>query len=154
MIFSKKYKTLLAILVSIVLYFLFAYNLDRTHFVQLFLLYIILFFPFFYFLKKEKLNNSLLVGVAILFRLVFLFSIPNLSQDFYRFLWDGRMIFEGFNPYISLPQAFIQQGVFPIAQAKELYDGMGELNASHFTNYPPVNQLNFLILWPNHMAFI
>lgn len=55
------------------------------------------------------------------------------------------MILEGFNPYISLPETFIQERNFPVSQAVDLYDGMGQLNGSHFTNYPPINQLNFLM---------
>lgn len=142
---SRKNTSVLAVIISIGLYFLFAYNLDRTHFSQLVLLYIGLFIPFLYFLKKERLNFPFLVGISILFRLVFLFAIPNLSQDFYRFIWDGRMLFEGFNPYISLPETFINERNFPISQAIHLYDGMGALNGSHYTNYPPINQLNFFI---------
>nr|WP_317167259.1 mannosyltransferase [Winogradskyella helgolandensis] len=76
---------------------------------------------------------------------MFLFAIPNLSQDFYRFIWDGRMIIEGYNPYLFTPDSFIQNGKFPIPQAQELYNGMGTLSASHFTNYPPINQLCFTI---------
>tara|TARA_R110001632_G_scaffold179993_5_gene300010 strand:- start:9186 stop:10616 length:1431 start_codon:yes stop_codon:yes gene_type:complete len=142
---SQKNRTILAISVSIVFYFLLAYFLDRTNFIQLTFHYVILFIPFWYFIKKEKDNFPLLVGIAILFRLIFLYAIPNLSQDFYRFIWDGRMILEGFNPYISIPETFINQRNFPINQAIDLYDGMGTLNASHFTNYPPINQLNFLL---------
>nr|WP_229720424.1 mannosyltransferase [Winogradskyella helgolandensis] len=77
--------------------------------------------------------------------MLFLFAIPNLSQDFYRFIWDGRMIIEGYNPYLFTPDSFIQNGKFPIPQAQELYNGMGTLSASHFTNYPPINQLCFTI---------
>ena len=55
------------------------------------------------------------------------------------------MILNGFNPYISLPQTFIQQNLQPIAEASILYDGMGQLNGSHYTNYPPLNQLCFFI---------
>jgi alpha-1,6-mannosyltransferase len=142
---SQKYRTILAIIVSIVFYFLFAYFLDRTNFIQLTFQYLILFIPFWYLISKEKNNFPLLVAVSILFRLIFLFAIPNLSQDFYRFIWDGRLIIEGFNPYISIPETFIEQREFPVNQAIDLYQGMGPLNASHFTNYPPINQLNFLI---------
>ena len=55
------------------------------------------------------------------------------------------MILEGLNPYISLPQTFIEQRIFPVDQAPDLYNGMGALNGSHYTNYPPINQLCFVI---------
>jgi alpha-1,6-mannosyltransferase len=141
----KNTKTILIILITIVLYFFFAYHLERTQFTGFLFLYVGLFATYFYLLKSEKDNLKLLTGIAIIFRLVFLFSIPNLSQDFYRFIWDGRMILEGMNPYLSLPETFIKYQTFPINQASELYAGMGELNGSNFTNYPPINQLCFLI---------
>jgi hypothetical protein len=145
MIASQKNQSILAVVISIGCYFLVAYNLDRTNFLHVCSLYLSLFIPFFYFMKKERLNFPFLVGIAILFRLVFLFAIPNLSQDFYRFIWDGRMLLEGFNPYISLPETFINERTFPVDQAVDLYAGMGPLNGSHYTNYPPINQLNFFI---------
>ncbi|MFV0248941.1 MAG: mannosyltransferase [Tenacibaculum sp.] len=83
--------------------------------------------------------------ISVLFRLVFIFAIPNLSQDFYRFIWDGRMLFEGLNPYLSTPEKFIEQKNYPISQALEIYQGMGTMNGSHFTNYPPVNQFCFYL---------
>ncbi|TVZ56817.1 hypothetical protein OD91_2117 [Lutibacter sp. Hel_I_33_5] len=145
MIFFKKYKDVLLILLSSVLYFFVAYFLDRTNFYQLLFLWFSLFFCFYFLIKNKKIDVSTLIGLTILFRLIFLFSIPNLSQDFYRFIWDGRMIFEGFNPYLSLPQTFIEQQKYPIDEAINLYNGMGESNGSHYTNYPPINQLCFLI---------
>ena len=142
---SQKNRTILLISVGILFYFLTAYFLDRTNFTQLIVQYLILFIPFWYLITKEKNNFTLLVAISILFRLVFLFAIPNLSQDFYRFIWDGRLILEGLNPYISLPETFIKKGNFPIIEAIDLYDGMGTLNGSHYTNYPPINQLSFLL---------
>lgn len=145
MIIPKTYRTVIAVVISLVLYLYFAYFLQRENYIELSSLYVLLFIPFLYFLKFEKQNLQFLIGITILFRLLFLFAIPNLSQDFYRFIWDGRMILEGFNPYISLPETFIQERNFPVSQAVDLYDGMGQLNGSHFTNYPPINQLNFLM---------
>ena len=55
------------------------------------------------------------------------------------------MMLKGLNPYLHLPETFINQGYAPINQATELYSGMGALNGSHYTNYPPINQLNFFI---------
>ncbi len=143
---SKENKnTFLLALVTVLLYLFFGYNLEREQFVQFILIYISLFFTYFYFLKKQSINFQTLFILAILFRLVFLFATPNLSQDFYRFIWDGRMLFEGLNPYLSLPETFIKLHSFPVNHAEELYSGMGELNGSHYTNYPPINQLCFYL---------
>ncbi|WP_254504178.1 mannosyltransferase [Aquimarina spinulae] len=104
-----------------------------------------LFFVSYKIIQLNPGNWKLLAITALLFRIVFLFAIPNLSQDFYRFIWDGRMLLEGFNPYLSLPEVWIAQGDAPIAQAQELYTGMGTLNGSHYTNYPPVSQFCYFI---------
>lgn len=145
MLFFKKNNTILLTFVSCVLYILVAFFLDRAHFSKLLFLWCTLF-SIAYFLWKNNQNNFyILVVISVLFRLIFIFSIPNLSQDFYRFIWDGRMILEGFNPYLSLPKTLIEQQKYSINQAISLYQGMGEMNASHYTNYPPINQLCFLI---------
>ena len=143
--FLAKYKAVLLIELNIILYFVFAYFLERTNFTLLTSLWFGLFACFYFLLKDEKIPIQTYIGLAVLFRLIFLFTKPNLSQDFYRFIWDGRMILQGFNPYLSLPESLIQQHNYPIAQAIQLYEGMGEMNGSHYTNYPPINQLCFLI---------
>jgi hypothetical protein len=45
----------------------------------------------------------ILVAGAALLRLVFLFGAPTLSGDLYRYIWDGRVINAGFNPYLHVP---------------------------------------------------
>lgn len=142
----KLYKTpLLLALLSMVLYALFAYDVVRTDYTKLILLYTGLFVLFYKLVQSNSPHLKLLIVLSVVFRLVFLAATPNLSQDFYRFIWDGRMILEGFNPYLFTPESFISLGEFPVAQAQELYHGMGALNASHFTNYPPVKQFIFMI---------
>lgn len=136
---------LLFVILSSIFYVSFAYDLVRTDTTKLLLLYAALFICAFKIVKTTGFYYRLLVISAILFRLLFLFAIPNLSQDFYRFIWDGRMVLEGLNPYLYTPDSFITNGQFPIAQAQELHSGMGALSASHFTNYPPLSQLCFLI---------
>jgi len=136
---------LLLLCVSFVLYFVFAYYLERTAYAKLVGVYTLLFVCFYFAIKLFKGRFYLLVLIAFLFRLVFLLAIPNLSQDFYRFIWDGRMLLNGVNPYLNTVTSFIARGVYPVAQAQELYMGMGELNAGHYTNYPPINQFCFFI---------
>ncbi|WP_378184192.1 mannosyltransferase [Aquimarina sp. SS2-1] len=132
-------------IVCALFYWSFAYQLERTDFIKIFGLWVGLFFLSYKIIKTNPNNIKFLAAIALGFRILFLFAIPNLSQDFYRFIWDGRMLLEGFNPYLSLPESWIAQGNAPITQAQELYDGMGALNGSHYTNYPPISQFCYLI---------
>lgn len=141
---GNKIPILLTIL-SCIFYFIFAYDLERTDHTKLIALYVALFILFYKLIQSQKHKISFLIIIAVLFRAIFILAVPNLSQDFYRFIWDGRMILQGFNPYLYTPKSFITNNKFPIVQAQELYIGMRELNASHFTNYPPINQLCFII---------
>lgn len=145
-IYKYKKITLAYILISCVLYIWFAYYTNRTDALQLILLYSILFILGYQILKTSGFYFRILVIASIIFRLLFLFAIPNLSQDFYRFIWDGQMVLTGLNPYLTTPDFQMELGIlsnFP--NQIELYNGMGVLSASHFTNYPPLNQLCFVI---------
>ncbi|WP_299338826.1 mannosyltransferase [uncultured Psychroserpens sp.] len=136
---------LLLTFVSVLLYWYVAYNLVRTDYTSLILLYSSLWLVFILLLKYTIDNIRFLTVIAFLSRAILILAIPNLSQDFYRFIWDGRMILEGFNPYLYTPESFMQSGNLPVNQAEALYEGMGQLNGSHYTNYPPINQLCFVI---------
>ncbi len=138
--------SLLLTLLSMALYYVFAFELDRSNFPLLIALFYGLFISFYIIVNQSKGSFLFLAVLAIIFRLLFIAVIPNLSQDFYRFIWDGRLLIQGLNPYLSTPQSYIEVGNYAIVpQARELYQGMGTLNGSHFTNYPPVNQLMFTI---------
>ncbi|MEP2239537.1 MAG: polyprenol phosphomannose-dependent alpha 1,6 mannosyltransferase MptB [Maribacter sp.] len=139
-----KVSLILAVL-SFVFYFTFAYHLDRTDFIKLLSLFVALFFFCFKLIQFEKLNFRFLLGVGIIFRLIFLFTEPNLSQDFYRFIWDGHLVSSGVNPYLHTPDELMQNMVSIIPNASELYQGMGSLSARHYSNYPPLNQLIFAL---------
>ncbi|MBC9794377.1 mannosyltransferase [Sinomicrobium weinanense] len=139
-----KFPVLIA-LGCIVLYASFAYQLVRTDFIKLITLYGALFFLYTKVIALEKGNMGFLSALALVFRVVFILSIPNLSQDFYRFIWDGQLSLNGLNPYLHLPDDLVTDPALPIANARELHEGMGNLSARHYTNYPPVNQLCFLI---------
>lgn len=48
---------------------------------------------------------GLIVGVAILLRILLLPIPPSLSDDIYRYVWDGRVLGAGLNPYALAPEA-------------------------------------------------
>ncbi|WP_046756274.1 mannosyltransferase [Kordia jejudonensis] len=137
--------SIVLVLLSAFVYYYIGYPLIRTDVTILISVYSIAFLSFLGLITLEKSNFMFLTGIAIVLRLVFAGSIPNLSQDFYRFIWDGRMLIAGWNPYLYLPNDLMASGTAPIAEAQELFDGMGNLSASHYTNYPPINQLCFAI---------
>jgi len=136
---------LLFALFGVALYGSFAYDLERHDFIKLITLMAALFFVSYQLIKIYGWNFWLLAGIGVVFRLIFLPTIPNLSQDFYRFIWDGRLILQGINPYLVTPEVYLETGNEVVNQANELYAGMGSLNGSHYSNYPPVNQLFFTI---------
>lgn len=135
---------LLMVFASLVFYWSFAYQLERSDFIKLLSLYAALFFLFYKLVQTNAGNYKFLFWTGIALRAIFIFTIPNLSQDFYRFLWDGRLLIEGINPYLSTPDSFASLGM-TIPQSQELINGMGTLNASHYSNYPPVSQLIYAI---------
>ena len=144
--FLKQFKLpLLFVLITAVFYGVFAYDLARYDFIKLITLYGALFYASFKIIQLFKWNLKILIGFAILFRIVFIVALPNLSQDYFRFIWDGRLLLSGINPYLSTPNEWILAEKLPISDASELISGMGELSASHFTNYPPVNQVLFAL---------
>lgn len=134
-------KSIAAVFLSCVSYVWIAYGIERSSFYLFFVLYSISFVAFLYLIFKEKENQNTLFFLAFGFRILLLFAIPNLSDDFYRFIWDGRMIWEGLNPYLVLPENDTRL----VAEGQLLYEGMGAMNGSHYTCYPPVNQFAFLI---------
>ena len=127
------------------MYWVFAYDLARSDFVRLISLMIGSFVLTHRLIKIFGGDFKTLAISGLLFRAIFLLAIPNLSQDFYRFLWDGRLIVQGMSPYLQTPAAFLQAGNHIVPQAQILVDGMGGLNAGNFSNYPPINQLCFAI---------
>lgn len=141
---KKNYIGLL-ILVQAVLTAFFGYYLNRANFPELLTLYSALFSTYFILIKLYEGSQKNFFYGGLLLRVILIFSIPNLSQDFYRFIWDGRMLLHNYNPYLYLPSTIINDAGFHMPEAQQLYNGMGSLSAGHYSNYPPVNQFCFAI---------
>lgn len=84
-------------------------------------------------------SPGVIIIMAAAVRLLFLFRPPELSDDIYRYLWDGLQIVSGHNPYSEPPSSFpLQYGMF-----REL---LGHINhADLVTIYPPAAQMIFAI---------
>lgn len=131
--------------ISLLLYGYLGYFIERKEFTFLVVGFILLFYSTYKIIQLQKNNIPFLISIAVAIRLLLLLVVPNLSQDYFRFIWDGRLLLNGMNPYLYLPDNLISQPQFTIANATDLYQGMGSLSSSHFSNYPPVNQLFFAV---------
>ncbi|GAB3532319.1 hypothetical protein GCM10027443_15930 [Pontibacter brevis] len=127
--------------ISALVYLALAYATPRTDFPQLLVLYAIVFSCYLY-LINTRFNVWYGIGTAVLFRLLFLFAAPALSDDFYRFVWDGRLLAAGENPYLHVPQFYISGEEQPLdGLTTELYQQLNSPN--YYSVYPPVAQAVF-----------
>ena len=120
-----------------------AFHLKRSETLPLLLTFSSLFLLLWlWFQNYRSLISIFILGALI--RGLFLFYTPELSQDFYRFIWDGNIQILGINPYLYTPDHLIEIIGFP--NDKMLYKGMGSLSSSNFSNYPPLSQYLFKIM--------
>jgi hypothetical protein len=105
-------------------------------------IFLVLFLNYYRFYKETKDSNfEILFFSGIVFRIAILTALPNLSDDFYRFVWDGRLLNNGIDPFSKTPVQFKNLG-FPAEGLNEsLYDKLN--SKAYHTVYPPVNQLIF-----------
>jgi alpha-1,6-mannosyltransferase len=83
-----------------------------------------------------------LLAVAVAARLLLLPSIPLLSDDFYRFIWDGRLLLAGWHPFAHPPVWYMQPDAPAIAGIQEgLFAALN--SKEYFTVYPPLCQALF-----------
>ena len=123
--------------ISFLGYYLLA-QVERTEVSTLIGIFTLLFASYIVLLKF-KIPQLVWIIVGLCFRLAFIDYTPLLSQDYYRFIWDGTLLAKGINPYLYLPDELIEI----YEQWGYLYIGMGSLSSSHYTNYPMINQLLF-----------
>lgn len=93
--------------------------------------------------QSDRAPLPFLLGLAVLARLILFFSFPNLSDDVYRFIWDGRLLIQGYNPFDHLPAYYMEAGQEVPGLTAALFR---ELNSpEYFTIYPPVAQATFAL---------
>lgn len=131
----------LLLAVSGPIYIYISYFAQRYHSFPLILSFGILFLIYWYMYEKSTLDWQPVLVAGIVFRFLLLFSIPNLSDDIYRFIWDGKLLHEGIHPFAHVPSWFIDNNRLPTSLDTALYQRLNSPN--YFTIYPPVAQLIF-----------
>lgn len=124
---------------------LMAYIFPRENFFANLIAFFMAFWAYLWMVQNVKngqlsLTTGILTGITV--RLMLLFALPSLSDDFYRFFFDGHLLLEGFNPYQLPPKDWILiHGNSERTYLKSLFDGMN--SPVYYSVYPPLHQLFF-----------
>ena len=147
---SKSLTTLLATIFSLSILYI-GFLVERTDFNALFFSFLISFLGFLY-LSKIFFRNSIfeikiihLIYLGIALRFVLCFSFPHLSDDIFRFYWDGKLIAHGYNPFSHLPSYFIDNQLF--TSEKDIFIFQHLNSPNYFSVYPPVCQIVFFLAY-------
>jgi hypothetical protein len=80
-------------------------------------------------------------GLAVLFQGFLIFTPPTLSDDIYRYVWDGRVQAQGISPYLYAPKA-------PELAYLRDDDIWKHINRKVVvTVYPPAAEMAYALLW-------
>jgi hypothetical protein len=105
-------------------------------------------------LQNTVMNKWVLawiLALGLIMRLSMLSSVPILEDDYFRYLWDGGVLAEGFNPYQYAPRQILDEGASDIPEtlhrmAKESFPDTEHINYPYLkTIYPPVAQSAFAL---------
>jgi hypothetical protein len=89
----------------------------------------------------SKRDLALAFGLAVVMQGFLIFTRPTLSDDMYRYVWDGRVQAHGISPYQYTPRApqlsrWRDRAIWPFINRKR-----------SITIYPPAAQMAFALLW-------
>ncbi len=147
----------LLLLISYPGYVGFSFHFKRTDHFELFVAFVLLFGAYFLLIRlfnKTKLQFLLLFAFGLIFRLIFLISPPHLSDDYFRFTWDGELMKDGISPFAFQPRFYkdhLKERPDLLAKYEKLYNARtaefpnGMNSPQYFSIYPTFNQGVFVL---------
>ncbi|WP_109020635.1 hypothetical protein [Leptospira kobayashii] len=128
------------------------HSFDRNDPINVFVIWFSLFGIYIVsFRYLPDFTTKQLLYLGILFRIVTIGAIPSLSDDFYRFLWDGYLVSHSVNPFVFSPHEFLEQGGSVTEEALFLYRNMN--SQAYYSVYPPLLQILFYLPWFFGLSF-
>lgn len=99
--------------------------------------------------KSSEASSAAVLLFTLLFSLTFIYDKPNLSDDLYRYYWDGKVSNKGINPYSYAPNSLYLKHL-----RDEYWTNIN--NKDLTTPYPPFIEALFATLYfisPNIYSF-
>ncbi|MDA9120451.1 class I SAM-dependent methyltransferase [Flavobacteriales bacterium] len=121
------------------LHFSFVFAIDRFNTFAVVGSFVALWLVFVFQWADQKISVKNIIAIGMMLRFLYLFAFPELSDDFWRYLWDGMLVSEGMSPYQILPSNWSDSG---------LSTSFGELlpwlnSPEYYSIYPPLLQFFF-----------
>jgi len=116
---------------------------DVVSFIKLALFQSVLYLIAAWLILRARSARSTLIIVLVLagiFRLSIVFAPPYLSDDIYRYVWDGRVQAAGINPYRYIPADQHLQSL----RDEEIYPKINRRDYAH-TMYPPAAEVTYFL---------
>jgi alpha-1,6-mannosyltransferase len=128
-------------------------NIQKILFVAQRILIGLLFFIAIININKVPIKETWIAWIifsGLLARVVLIPSSPILEDDFYRYMWDGAVTANVFNPYVHSPQDVLDKNInVPdkiLDLAKESGEVINKINHPKIkTLYPALSQLTFAV---------
>jgi SAM-dependent methyltransferase len=87
----------------------------------------------------REISVKRMIALGMLFRVIYLLTFPELSDDVFRYLWDGMLTNEGISPYAIVPNEWAEAGL-----GESFGQMLHQLNSpEYYSVYPPVLQSIF-----------
>lgn len=119
-------------------HFLIAFYIKREDTLWLLGAFAILFLIYFYLVFQPNPSDKIYWFGVFLSKAVWCAALPNLSDDYFRFIWDGTLTLHGFNPFAHPPSFYIENNVEIRDLDSSLYYRLN--SPDYYTVYPPVCQ--------------
>jgi hypothetical protein len=142
-VIGSSYRLVGALFLALAIIYL-GFFVDRTDSENLIVAFVLAFAGYLSLVYRPKQSwLKPLVGLGIMLRLALVFTFPLLSDDVYRFLWDGHLIAAGYNPFAELPAHYLEAGHAVPGLTKALFEKLN--SPDYYTVYPPVAQSIFTV---------
>lgn len=136
---TDKFKVLILLIIFSVVSALYRFIPSADDFLSLYWIYsgqFLIYGALIYVGRRVPFSLPILISVAILNRLLLIDITPILENDYFRYLWDGRVVANGINPYLYPPNSALLD---PITVWYRDKIGWSDIR----TIYPPLAQLFF-----------
>ncbi len=104
---------------------------------------------------NKQIKWQVLLALGLIARLILLFAFPCLSDDIYRFIWDGHLIHNAVHPLSYTPSQIINAVMTADSFLDNLYPLLN--SKDYYTIYPPLHQIVFYVAtmsseWPLELS--